>query len=315
MRPDRRSRRIPILATLVFLAVLVCLSGKAGADRWICPDCPDQTVERAPDSPELVCPECGKTYQTMDLIPPIAYINSRTRDTEISWVVQADSCPLFREDGLQALDDQGIVFVPWSMVEWYIPRMRLLKLTNGREMHTDYPGRNAICPNPPPFLFEVADSTSLPGQAPSVFQNEMSESMAELFIVAFTPEGRDSARVRFIEEVEGGKQPRLPRTEARLSAPPGVRVPPGAAKADLKADAIVELRIHERRGTTAMRLVKSAGDPLLDEEAMRVARQAHFTTAGEMGVGVPSWTRLHVFFEGTTGRVSVESAPNGFWRR
>lgn len=308
------SRIASILAGLAF-ACLALAPAPASADRWLCPDCPDEVVERAPDAPDLVCPGCGRTYQQLDLIPPVGYINSRTRDTDIAWIVQPENCPLFREDGLQALDDQGeIVYVPWSLVEYYIPRMRLLRLTNGREMKTDYPGRNTICPDPPPFLFETTDSLTFPGQPATAITEEISESMAELFIVAFSPEARDSARVRFVTEVEAGKHPRLPRTQPILIRTPEVHLPPALARPDLKTEAVVEVRVHERRGIIGAKMVSGTGDPQLDQEAMRYARMCPFGTGGELGVGVPSWVQVHVFFEGQGGRVEVKPAPHGFWR-
>lgn len=330
MRPARSSLRFRILPSSavgtgslyrilpgLILTLLLSLvwTSSARAERWLCPGCPDEVVERAADSPELVCPGCGTTYEKFDLIPGVAYINSRTRDTEISWTVIPENCPLFRPEGLQALDDVGEVYVPWSMVEWYIPRMRILMLTSGREMKTDYPGRNTICPNPPPFLYELADSTDFPGQPRTEVKFEVSETMAELFIVAFSPEGREAARARFIEEVESGKQPRLPRTQPRLYKDPEVRVPEAASKANLKAEAIIEVHVHEKRGTIGLRVIQPAGEPSLDQEAMRVARQTFFGTAGEMGVAVPAWVRIHFYFEGTTARAVVEPAPQGFWRR
>jgi TonB family protein len=305
---------IPLVIPMAAMFCMIPLS-VARAERWLCPDCPNEIVQRAPDAKDLVCPGCGKTYTQEELIPMVAYINSRTRDTEISWVPQPEDCAVFRIDGMEANDESGPIWVPWSLVDYFIPRFEVVRLTNGRNLTTDYPRSKERCPGPPPFLFEVTDSLSLPGSPGSVFKQEMSETMAELFIVAFTPEGRDSARVRFIKEVEAGKHPRLPRTQPHVMRVPDAHVPPAVAKPNLKAETLVQVRVHENRGIIGMHMVKGSGNLLLDQEALRVARGCSFTTAGELGVGVPSWVQVRVSFEGDSARAVVEPAPGGFWRR
>jgi hypothetical protein len=284
------------------------------AERWICPDCPSEVVERERGA-ELVCPGCGTHYSTIDMAPPVAYVNVSTRDTEVSWFPRADSCRIYRPDGVEGLDDQGAIWVPWTAVEWYIPRMRLLRLIDGRELSTDYAKDPKYCPSPPKFAYEVTDSLTFPGRPATAIKEQGEYSLAELFIVAFTPEARDSARVRFIKEVEAGKHPRLPRTEPRVMQLPTVAAPPSAAKLTLKAEAVVEVRVHERRGLIGAHMLKRTGDPALDGDAMRLAQSISFSTAGELGVMVPSWVEVHVYYEGTGGRIEVTPARNGFWRR
>jgi TonB family protein len=286
----------------------------AHAERWICPDCPSEVVERARGA-ELVCPGCATHYAATEMTPPVAYINVSTRDTEVSWFPLADSCRIYRPDGVEGLDDQGAIWVPWTAVDWYIPRMRLLRLIDGRELGTDYAKDSKYCPSPPKFAYEVTDSLTFPGKPATAFKQQGEYSLAELFIVAFTPEARDSARVRFIKEVEAGKHPRLPRTEPHVMHLPSVAAPPSAAKSDLKAEAVVEVRVHEGRGIIGAHLVKSTGVAALDSDAMRLARSVSFSTAGELGVMVPSWVEVHIYYEGTGGRVEVTPAHNGFWRR
>ena len=195
---------VPHAALILGTMLLWWMAPPAGAEPWICPDCPDEIVDRPPDAKELVCPGCGKSYSMVDLTPPVMYINSRTRDAEVAWVVQSDTCDMFRFDGLAALDAKGgTVWVPWSAIDWYIPRMEILRLHNGKEMKTDYPKGGDIvkCISPPKFVFEVADSIFLPGKPPTVRKIRQDEDMADLFLVATSPEERDSARVRFIHEV------------------------------------------------------------------------------------------------------------------
>ncbi len=308
-------RRItaPVLL-LLLCGILFGVAAPAAAERWVCPDCPDEIVERERGA-ELVCPGCGTHYGPTEMAPPVAYVNVSTRDTEVSWFPVADSCRIFRPDGVEALDDQGALWVPWTAVEWYIPRMRLLKLVNGRELSTDYPKDQNFCPHPPRFAYEVTDSLHIPGRPATAFKQQGEYSLAELFLVAFTPEARDSARVRFIEEVEAGKHPRLPRTQPHVMRLPSVAAPPSVAKPDLKAEAVVELRVHESRGVIRSRTLKSTGVPALDSDALRLAQSIGFSTAGEMGVMVPSWVEAHVYYEGTGGRIEVTPAKNGFWRR
>jgi TonB family protein len=310
----RDARRGVAWAGLLVLAILCGPAATARAERWICPDCPSEVVERARGA-ELVCPGCGTSYSIPEMAPPVAYVSVSTRDTEVSWFPRADSCRIYRPDGVESVDATGAVWVPWTAVEWYIPRMRLLKLIDGRELATDYAKDPVYCPSPPKFAYEVTDSLTLPGRPASSFKEQGEYSLAELFIVAFTPEARDSARVRFKKEVEAGKHPRLPRTEPRVLNLPAVATSPEVARPDLKAEAIVEVRVHERRGIIGARLTKSTGNPALDKDALRLAQSCSFSTAGELGVMVPSWVEVHVHFEGTGGKIEVTPAKNGFWRR
>jgi TonB family protein len=310
------------VSALLFLLVAEVLAPvPARAERWLCPDCPKEVVDRPRGAP-LVCPGCGTSYTVPELAPPVAYINVSTRDTEIAFIPRADSCRVFRPDGLEALVDRigapgakDTLWVPWILVEWYIPRMRLLKLTDGRELGTDYPKEMTYCPSPPKFAYEVSDSLTMPGRPAMAIKEQGEYSLAEFFIIAFTPEARDSARVRFIKEVEAGKHPRLPRTQPHVLNVPTVVTPASLARPDLKAEAVIEVRVHERRGIIGAHVLKSSGQAVLDREALRLAQMVSFSTAGELGVMVPSWVEVHVYYEGAGGRVEVTPAKNGFWRR
>jgi hypothetical protein len=312
--PPWASPRLVVSALLLLLAVASLAAAPACAERWICPDCPGEVVERERGA-DLVCPGCGTHYTVAEMAPPVAYVNVSTRDAEVSWFPRADSCRIYRADGVECVDEKGAIWAPWILVDWYIPRMRLLRLLDGREMKTDYAKDPVYCPSPPRFAYEVTDSLTLPGKPVSAFKEKGEYSLAELFIVAFTPEARDSARVRFIKEVEAGKHPRLPRTEPRVLRLPTVAAPPSAVKPDLKAEAVVEVRVHERRGIIGAHLVKGTGVPALDTEAVRLAQSVSFSTAGELGVMVPSWVEVHVRYEGAGGSIEVTHARNGFWRR
>ncbi len=314
-----RSRLRLFPAPLLLSAAVGILAAMAGtpdarAAQWLCPGCTDEIVERAQDAPSLECPNCGIEYTSFELSPTLAFINAATRDTETAWVVHVHDCDRFHTDGLQAFLPQGTVWVPWSMVDWFIPRMRILRLRDGREVATDYPLDRAYCARPPKFLYELTDTLDVPGRPFQILTEEREASIAELFIVAFSPEGRDSARVRFIREIEAGLHPRLPRTYPRVYRHTTVRIPPGIVEDGWTGEALFDIRLHERRGLIRMNLLTGTGDERLDDIARQALRQSSFGVAGELGVGVPSWQRVRVCFEGDSSRVEIEPGDQGFWR-
>ncbi|MBK8230977.1 MAG: hypothetical protein IT349_08285 [Candidatus Eisenbacteria bacterium] len=303
-----------LLASIALFALLAATSlTPAQAEPWLCPDCLHEVIERPVGAADLSCPKCGITHGTIELAPPVAYVNSRTRDTEVSWVVQTENCELFRMDGLRVFDAQKRdLWVPWSAVDWFIPRMRLVHLTDGQEFATDYP-KGATCAEPPRFAVELADSVVIPGQMPSIRRMTLEEDLAALFIWAASPEERDSARVRFLEEVETGKHPRLPRTPARLVRPAVVRSPGDVVSKSLKCEAVVDVRLHDRGGILRIKTVKSSGVASADAEAIRAAMSSGYQMGGEMGVAVPSSVRLKVIFDGKDARIETEELPRGMW--
>ncbi len=310
-----RFRPAPLLLALA-VGILAASAGAphARAAQWLCPGCTDEIVERAPDAPALECPKCGIEYTSFELSPTLAFINAATRDTETAWMVHVHNCDRFHTDGLQAFLPQGTVWVPWSMVDWFIPRMRILKLRDGREVATDYPLDRVHCAEPPAFLYELTDTLDVPGRPFEILTEEREANIAELFIVAFSPEARDSARVRFIREIEAGLHPRLPRTYPRLYRQSTVRIPPGIVEDEWKGEALFDLRLHERRGLIRMNLLSGTGNERLDGLARQALRQSSFGVAGELGVGVPTWQRVRVLFEGDSSRVEIEPGDQGFWR-
>jgi TonB family protein len=299
-------------ATLFLAAVVFAPSG-VHAERWLCP-CGDAVVERAPDSPELDCPQCGGTYSSEELTFDVAYINHRTRDAEVPWVVLPDSCGIFRPDGMQAFETDGDeIWVPWIMVDWFIPRMELVRLKDGREFTTDYP-KGPTCVKPPSFLFELADTLNVPGLPQTISRYNVDIDLAELFIVASTPAGRDSAKKRFIAEVEAGKHPRLPRTPAKVrSARPAVYPPSLKSKNLPAAEVTLEVKVSDRGQLLRIRKVKSSGVDKFDQAALLAARTSSYQCGGEMGVPVPSSVLMHYFFEGGETRVEHEPAVPGVW--
>ena len=321
---SRRSEARPNPKTALLIGVWIFLGGAlsagpaAAVERWLCPDCPGEVVERTEGSALLACPQCKVSYTMAELSPPLCYANVSTRDTELTWNLNPENCRMYKPDGLETFTEQGdTLWVPWIMIDWFIPRMRLVRLNDGRELHTDYakshPGGS--CPEAPRFAYEVTDSLSMPGRPASILKDSGEYSLAELFIVAFTPEARDSARVRFVREVEAGLHKRLPRTEPHVLKLPEVVTPASVARPDLVAETELDVRVHERRGVIGIHVVKGSGNPELDRSAISAAQGCSFSTAGELGVPVPCWVRVRVKFEGARGSVTVEPAPNGFWRR
>lgn len=296
-------------ALLVILALLLAtVVTRAHAAPWLCPECMQTVVERADDAAELSCATCGKQFSRIDMSPAAAYLNSRTRNVDAAWVVQSEDCELFRDDGLRVFAaDHTNLWIPWVAVDWFIPRMRIVRLLNGREYTTDYP-KGPTCLEPPRFQVELVDSVQVPGQTPTVRKTRIEEDMAALFIFATTPEGRASAIARFQKEVVEGKHPRLPRTAAKLQFAPQVQ-----ARSGLAGEVILEVRTHERGGLLRIRTVKSSGQPGLDAEALAVAQRCVLQPGGEMGVSVPTSLRLHFYFDGKSARVEPEPAVPGVW--
>src|SRR5690606_19565608 len=151
---------------------------------------------------------------------------------------------------------------------------------DGSELTTDYAKtRGAPCPEPPAFMFDVADTIRIDGQQPRVTQRSVEADLAELFFVAGSPEARASARARFIEEVESGKHPRLPRTEPRVAGtarqpiiPKGGQVP--------QAEAEVEVRVNDQSSQLLrVHLLRSSGYPEIDTAVIRAAQSSQFMPA------------------------------------
>ncbi len=212
----RKLTRILLPALLLAAASLIAAGTVALADTWLCPVCQVQKVERALDDSTLTCPQCKLTLAEADLRIPIAYISVRTRPTEVVWNLVPE-CGIFRNDGLLAYGDTKPLWVPWSAVDYYIPRQRILRLTSGAELGTPY-ARGPECMQPPKFIVTVTDSVGDFSKGYRVTSETREEELSAVFIVARSKAVRDSARIRFIREVETGKHPRLPRSQPQVDA-------------------------------------------------------------------------------------------------
>lgn len=307
----RSSVRLSVLGAALVL-LLGLWANPAAAVPWLCPDCLEHRIERTTDAIEpLSCPGCDASYAPEDLSWIVGYLNHRTRDAEVSWVILPEDCSIFGPDGLQCFDaNRQEVWVPWIAVDWYIPRMRLLQLTNGTELATDYP-LGPTCEAPPTFAFEITDSLLVEGQKPAARTTATEADLAELFIVARTPESRLKARARFIEEVETGKHPRLPRTAAKVRRAQPPTVPAGNTA---KGTAVMKVTVGEVGQVLRIVKTKSTGNTALDQAAVKAAQSSGYQCGGEMGVPVPSSVLLEYTFDGAKGTVEAKPAEPGVWR-
>lgn len=294
-------------------AMLALAAGPASAETWLCPEC-DKSVERALDDPTLDCGDCG-VYSSEDLSWLITYLNYQTRSSDASFVLLPEDCAIFRQDGLQAFTaEQREVWVPWILVEWYIPRQRLLKLRDGRELTTNYAKtRDAVCPEPPKLVFEIADTIRIAGAPERIQKREVEESLANLFVIAHSPEALQSGIARLIEEVEAGKHPRLPRTSNALVGERKPQVPASLRSKSLDHEVVVRVRTDRGGSILELELAKGSGLPELDQAALTAARSSGYSTAGELGVPVPSTLMLHYRFQGATSSVEAVVPKNSIW--
>ena len=309
-RPQR-ANGLSFFAPLVVLFLSIAVCGDARAERWMCPDC-DAMVERVVGA-SLDCQACDGFYTEDDLSWFVAHVNYRTRDAEISFLVLPEDCGIFRADGLQALDADGAYWVPWTKVDFFIPRMRLIRLTDGRDIGTDYP-KGPTCLKPPTFLFEITDDIELISVEPRVATKEVETDMAALFVVAGTAEALDRGVIRFIAEVEAGKHPRLPRTDARAARAQPVRIPRNIALADLENKrVVVSVRISDTREIQQVRIIESSGFTNLDNAAATRSLGAGLMGGGEMGVPVPATVEFHYTFAGGEPAVKFVVPGNSIW--
>jgi hypothetical protein len=309
----RNALRLDLLARVLACALaLISLHGLAATTRvhaepWLCPVCQVEIIDRADSTAALDCPRCKLALPSEDLRWTIGYLAVRTRPAEVVWDPDPE-CGIFRKDGLLAFREklQGpTLWVPWSAVDYYIPRQRILRLTSGRELGTPY-SKGPDCESPPLFVVSLADSTGDFTGNHAIRTTAREEDMSALFLVARNSVARDSARARFIREVEGGKHPRLPRTEPqamRLAAP---TVP--AEHAGVAAVVVLQARISDRGGIVKVNRIKGSGIPEIDRAALMALYRSSLLTGGEMGVGVPS--SMDVTYTFSDGQATVTAAPS-----
>jgi hypothetical protein len=262
---------------------------------------------------DLECQACEGYFSEDDLTWYVAYINYRTRDAELSFLILPEDCGIFRADGLQALDSEGPYWVPWTKVDFFIPRMRLIRLVDGRDLATDYP-KGPTCPQPPAFVFEITDKIIRSDVPPRTTTREIESDLAALFVVAPNEEARDRGVGRFIKEVEAGLHPRLPRTAARATRALPPVIPNGVPVGDIADKKIVvEVRVSDSREVQMLRVLESSGFDALDNAAMIRARGSGLLGGGELGVPVPGTLHFHYTFAGGKPAVEVVVPENSIW--
>lgn len=297
--------------------LLLLLAGAAGVpaepsgtESWLCPLCQTTVIQREAGSSELSCEKCGQTMTAADLGWTVGHLCIRTRPTQVLWDLFPE-CGIFRNEGLVAYDKGETIWVPWNAVEYYIPRMRILRLTSGKELLTPY--ANTDCKeDAPQFVVAVADSVG-DFLSPMILQKSTREEVIyTTFICARSRQALDAGRDRFVREVEEGKHPRLPRTQ------PGARnlvqptVPQSAAGDSL--DVIFEVRGSESGQILKVTLLQGSGNPEVDRAALLAAKRSPITIGGEMGVGVPCSMVYTYRFRQGTAFVDAAPADPPMWR-
>ncbi|MBD3161930.1 MAG: hypothetical protein GF346_06555 [Candidatus Eisenbacteria bacterium] len=306
-RPRTGSAWLLILG-VVLLAALA--TGSARAETWLCPICQVERIEVPEGETSFTCPSCEISLTSEDLQIPVAYLSIRTRPTQVVWDLTPE-CGLFTDEGLMATPAEGNLWIPWSAVEYYIPRMRILRLTSGEEIAVPY-ARGPTCEDDdqPLILATVADSLGDWTREGRIETHPVEEYMKTIFIVARSPAALNEARDRFIEEVETGKHPRLPRTQPRthrLAEP----TPPAEVTGE-PIEVVLQVRSSERGRILKVNRLKGSGRPEFDNAALMAAYRSAIYSGGEMGAGVPGSMIFRYTFGDTVG-VEAEPADPPMW--
>ncbi len=307
------SNRHILFFLLLLLIVGSCLgTAPATAEAWLCPYCQVERIEVDEGVMEFSCPSCEILTTPADLRIDVAYISLRTRPTAVIWEI-APECGIFRNEGLLATPPTGHVWVPWSAVDYWIPRQRILRLTSGEEFLTPYAkGPDCTKEQQHIIIATIADSVGDFIKGRTVQTRSVEEEMSSLFLMARSPAARDSGRARFIAEVEAGNHRRLPRTDPRSHRLTTPSVPDSFAGESMNV--VLEVRTDERGRIMKINRLKGSGVPDADRLALLAAYRTAITVGGEMGAGVPSSFVLHYFFDNGTVTVEGEPANPSMWK-
>jgi TonB family protein len=311
---DRRFTVIAASALLTVCALLILADIASAAERWLCPVCQVERITRTDSTGTFTCPRCKITFERSDLLLSVAYLSVRTRPTEVVWTLTPE-CGIFREEGLLVYEPKQpdpTLWIPWSAVDYYIPRQRIVRLTSGAEFLTPYAMSPDQCPEPPKFIVTVADSLSDFLGPHTIRTQTKEENLAVMFIIARSPAARDSARVRFISEVMAGKHPRLPRTQPTIQRIATPMVPPSAMNDSV--DVVLEARVDEYGQVLKVNRIHGSGNPECDQAALVAARRSSIQPGGEMGAGVPCSVVLTFHFNHGTVTTSGAPAVPPMWR-
>jgi len=301
-----------LIPLILLLAALLVPSGisRAQSETWLCPVCQTERIERPEGADSLACPTCELTLGHDDLRWQTAYVSVRTRPTQVTWELIPE-CGSFRTEAILVFDQGKPLWIPWSAVMYYIPRQRICRLTSGREFGTPY-SKGPDCPKPPLIQATIADSVGDFMKGRSIQLTPKEDQLSEIYLCARSSAALDSARARFIAEVEGGKHPRLPRSQpvARNVAVP--TVPPSAMNDSL--DVIMEARVDEVGRLLKVNRLKGSGNQDVDRAALLAVYRTSMSPGGEMGVGVPCSMVFHFVFNRGTATTDVKPSVPPMWR-
>jgi hypothetical protein len=312
--PLVRVLALAVAITIASAIAAVTTARAAETETWLCPICQVERIEREAGSEELTCPACSITMTHEDLKLPVAYLSSRTRPTSVVWNILPE-CAIFRDEGLGVFGpNRQRLWIPWSAIDYFLPRMRIVRLRGGAEYQTPYAQSDTDCPaeQQPKFIVTVADSMGDFRGNRSIHTRVVEEKMVTLFIVANSRATLEDARKRFIEEVETGKHPRLPRTQPSVRNLPLPGVPPSAANDSL--DVVLEARVSDVGFILKVTRLKGSGNDEVDRAAILTAYRTGIVYGGEMGVGVPCSMVITYHFNRGTVTAEAKPAEPPMWR-
>lgn len=310
MRLRPSSFNLLALKSLLLLSAVFLGAGQAAAERWLCPVCQVQVIDRPAGAADLTCPKCDISLTQDDLRWRRGYVAIGSRPASVVWYLLPE-CGIFRNDGLVVFDHSDSLWVPWSAIEYYIPRQRIARLTSHVEYLTPF-SKGPDCEKPPLFTAAVADSIGDFMKPRTIEVNTRTEEMSSLHVVARSRAALDSARVRFIKEVEAGKHPRLPRTQPQVirSATPTV---PASAMSD-SLEVILEARMSEQGRVLKVNRLKGSGNAEVDRAALLATYRTVMVSGGEMGMGIPASMVLRYTFNRGVATVDIKPAVPPMWR-
>ena len=159
------------------------------------------------------------------------------------------------------------LWVPWSAIEYYIPRQRILRLTSDASTRTPY-SKGPECEKPPLVHRDGRRQRRRLLEARTIeVEHARRRRCPPSSLVARSKATRDSARVRFIREVEAGKHPRLPAVPtAGHPSRPRRRFPP--PRWTTRPTSSCGRASRRRARVLQVDRIKGSGKPELDRAAL-----------------------------------------------
>lgn len=176
--------------------------------------------------------------------------------------------------------------LPYAEPEPYKLKQEVIGIINEITMEIDKeiePIDNTVRPKPQP---SVAPAENPDEGVTTINPTDFVEN-----IIPTTPTGPDIEIIPYYK-VEVKPQP--------ITMPPPV-YPPLAAKAGIEGKVIVKMLVDIDGGVTAVEVIKSSGNPMLDESAIAAAKQSKFTPARQRDKLVRVWVVRQIEFKLTGG--------------